>query len=117
MMPMAARASDLACFDFPVFFVAIFSGPCIESHRSSVVGLSCCPNACSVSSIIETAALEYFVHGCKWIFLSIRNLCRHLRQAGLASRSAQGALQQAGFEQADQTVFPMLDVFSLALVA
>src|SRR5438477_2625120 len=106
------HASTFRSSSSPYFLVPVSR---VTAVRSS--GFSCCPNACAVSSIIETAALEYFVHGCKWILLSIRNLCRHRRQAGLATRSAQGALKQAGFEQADQTVFPMLDVFSLALAA
>src|SRR5712692_8427237 len=100
MMPIAALASVLALFDFPVFFAAIFLSPYRdESLPCADTELYCCPNARSVSSTIEAAPLEYFVHRREWISLSIRNLRRQFRQAGFAAGSAQGPLQQTGFEQ------------------
>src|SRR6267378_5836915 len=118
MMPIAALASVLALFDFPLFFAAIFLSPYRdESQLRANTGLPCCTNVCAVPSTIKAAALQYFIHGGKWILLPIRNLRRQLRQACFAARSAQGPLEQPGFEQFDQTIFPMLDVFSLALPA
>src|ERR1700694_5890846 len=118
MMPIAALASVLALFDFALFFATIFLSRYRDETQSRAnAALPCRPNVCAVSSTIEAAALEYFIHGRKWIPLSIRNFRGQLRQACFAARPAQGPLEQTGFEQFDQPIFPMLHVFSLPLHA
>src|SRR6266851_5750936 len=95
MMPIAARALDLALFDLLAFFATI----------------------CILSLAVKAALLQNFVHRGKWILLSSRNFRRQLRQASFAARPSQGALEQPRLEHFNQSVFPMLDVFSLALTA
>src|SRR6266566_7365037 len=95
MMPIAARAADFAIFGLLAFLAAICFSPLA----------------------VKAALLQYFVHRRKWILLAVRNLCRQFRKPRFSTRSAQSPLEQTRFQQFDQTVFPMLDVFSLALAA
>src|SRR6266436_8722938 len=95
MMPIVAWAADFALFALPAFFAAIFS----------------------LSSAVKAALFQNFIHRGKWILLAVRDLCRQFRKPRLPARTAQSSLKQSRFQQFDQTVLPMLDVFSLSLPA
>src|SRR5882724_6874867 len=91
MMPIVAWAADFALFALPAIFAA--------------------------SSAMKAALFQNFIYRGKWILLAVRDLCRQFRKPRLAARSAQGAFHQTRFEQFNQTILPMLDVFSLSLSA
>src|SRR4029077_13084985 len=95
MMPIVAWAADFALLGLPAFFGAIFFSPLA----------------------VKAALLQYLIHRGKWILLAVRHLCRQFGKPRLSTRSAQSPLEQTRFEQFDQTVLPMLDVFSLSLPA